>query len=244
MSLKRFNKSENLSAKHEQDVMPAISSFGRVENQYKPLKREHSSNIGHASEGGSSFPNGRSRDLDSDDSSFPAPKKRKTKAKAVKPNLSFEQDDDSDEAAISMPARRAPMSAPEPRDGDGKELQRDGRKARLGPNVAAGYVPKAITKHSLRQEAERKECLREDFRRQQEAVKAAEIIVPFVFFEGTNTLTGRIKMRKGDTADVLLSRAQKTLVKEDYKKWVHLKLDDLMLVRGGVMIPHVSQQDR
>ena len=173
----------------------------------------------------------------------PATKKRKVKPNVGK--LSFAADDEDGggvnrAAAVTEPKVQEPQaSGSEPTsdhsvgDGNGDEKGRH-----IGANKLAGFVPKVLTKSGLRREAEQREALREEFRKKQETVKNTPIVVPFVFFEGTNTVTGRVRLKKGDTVDVLLSGAQKIVVKQDYKKWVHLKLDDLMLVRGGIMIPH------
>lgn len=229
--MKRFNKSGAASIAGTDGTAASASSPNS-------FKREQSSDSGPDPEARISSSHDRSNDVKT-----PALKKRKTKSKAAPSKLSFgldDEDEDDPSSANEKPKLNKSQAEVPAADTLAPDSETDRPKSRLGANKLAGFAPKAITKHALRQEAEQREALREEFRKKQERVKEANIVIPFVFFEGTNTVTSRVKLKKGDTVDVLLSGAQKILVKENYKKWVHLKLDDLMLVRGGVMIPHVS----
>ncbi|KAL9051803.1 MAG: hypothetical protein Q9162_005797 [Coniocarpon cinnabarinum] len=225
--MKQFSKSasSSLSASASQTTGPDSA----------PSTREQNSSNGQSSEVRFSSSLDRSTA-----SSSPLQKKRKLNSNARRAKLSFEEDDDEIEGApqSTIAKKSKPGPAAPPKELSTDAGQSDRQTSKIGANKMTGLAPKAITKHSLQQEAEQIVALREEFRKQQEIVKEANIIVPFVFFEGTNTITSRVRLKKGDAIDALLSAVQKILVKEDYKRWVHLKLDDLMLVRNGVMIPH------
>lgn len=83
----------------------------------------------------------------------------------------------------------------------------------------------------------------------QETVKATEIVIPFVFYDGTNIPGGACKVKKGDYIWVLLDRSRKVGAElgvgggekaNSRREWARVGVDDLMLVRGEVIIPHVS----
>ncbi|KAL9601404.1 MAG: hypothetical protein Q9179_002879, partial [Wetmoreana sp. 5 TL-2023] len=67
------------------------------------------------------------------------------------------------------------------------------RKRRLGPNTSITFTPKVVTKSALLREAQTREQLRKEFLVVQEAVKATDIIIPFVFYDGTNIPGGACK---------------------------------------------------
>lgn len=82
----------------------------------------------------------------------------------------------------------------------------------------------------------------------QEAVKATEIAIPFVFYDGANTPGGMVRMQKGDFVWVFLDKSRKVGAElgvgdqsTSRKSWARVGVDDLMLVRDTVIIPHVSQ---
>lgn len=106
-----------------------------------------------------------------------------------------------------------------------------------------------MTKAALLREAQTREQLRKDFLSMQEAVKATEIILPFVFYDGTNIPGGNCKVKKGDHIWVFLDRSRKVAAElgvgggekaSNRREWARVGVDDLMLVRGEVIIPHVS----
>lgn len=120
-------------------------------------------------------------------------------------------------------------------------------------------APRALTKAALAAEALAREKLRKEFLEIQEAVKESEISIPFVFYDGSNIPGGRVKVRKGDHIWLFLERCRKvgaelgvsgtasgsgvgfSKSKEDSKKqWARVGVDDLMCVRGQVIVPHVS----
>ena len=126
-------------------------------------------------------------------------------------------------------------------------------RKRLGPNANVLVAPKAMTKSALLREAQTREQLRKEFLSMQEAVKATEIIIPFVFYDGTSTPGGSCKVKKGDHAWVFLDRSRKAGAElgvgggeraSSRREWARIGVDDLVLVRGEVIIPHVSNPRR
>ena len=120
-------------------------------------------------------------------------------------------------------------------------------KRRLGPNSNLTMAPKAMTKSALLREAQTREQLRKEFLLMQEAVKATEIIIPFVFYDGTNIPGGACKVKKGDYAWLFLDRSRKVGAElgigsgeraKSRNEWARVGVDDLMLVRGEIIIPH------
>ena len=131
---------------------------------------------------------------------------------------------------------------------------------RLRPNPRAAVpAPKLLTKATLQAEAVARDTLRREFLALQEAVKATEILIPFVFYDGTNVPGGTVKVKKGDHIWLFLERCRKVGAvtgvssngrgksvngsksrRENKKEWARVGVDDLMCVRGEVIIPHVS----
>ena len=122
------------------------------------------------------------------------------------------------------------------------------KQKRLGPNASlSAAAPKAMTKSALLREAQTREQLRKEFLSMQEAVKAAEIIIPFVFYDGTNIPGGACKVKKGDHIWLFLDRSRKVGAElgvgggekaKSRNEWARVGVDDLMLVRGEIIIPH------
>ena len=122
-------------------------------------------------------------------------------------------------------------------------------KKRLGPNSNVTVAPKAMTKSALLREAQTREQLRKEFLLLQEAVKSTDIVIPFVFYDGTNIPGGICKVKKGDHIWLFLDRSRKvgaalgvgaTGEKSNSRRdWARVGVDDLMLVRGEIIIPHV-----
>ena len=84
----------------------------------------------------------------------------------------------------------------------------------------------------------------------QEAVKATEFLIPFVFYDGTNIPGGVCKVKKGDHVWLFLDRSRKvgaelgansTEKSDSRREWARISVDDLMLVRREIIIPQVSQ---
>lgn len=123
------------------------------------------------------------------------------------------------------------------------------KPAKITANAAVGVVPRALTKAALRREAAEREALRREFLALQEAVKNTEVAIPFVFYDGTNIPGGTVRVRKGEFVWVFLDKSRK--VGADLgvggdrglnvrREWARVGVDDLLLVRGTMIIPHVS----
>lgn len=122
-------------------------------------------------------------------------------------------------------------------------------RKRIGPNANVTFVPKVMTKSALLREAQTREQLRKEFLAVQEAVKATDIVIPFVFYDGTNIPGGSCKVKKGDYIWLFLDRSRKVGAElgvgggeknSSRREWARVGVDDLMLVRGEIIIPHVS----
>ena len=128
---------------------------------------------------------------------------------------------------------------------DSSDLEKE---RRVGPNKNLSAAPKVMTKAALLREAQTREKLRKDFLALQEAVKGTEIIVPFVFYDGTNIPGGKCKVKKRDFIWMLLDRCRRVgagvgsgegEMNSSRREWARIGVDDLLLVRGEVIIPHV-----
>ena len=121
-------------------------------------------------------------------------------------------------------------------------------------NPNAPPPPKALTKASIEAEAHARDTLRKEFLVMQEAVKNTEILIPFVFYDGTSIPAGSVKVKKGDHVWLFLDRCRKVgaemgvrggnnasqAKKDTRREWARVSVDDLMLVKGDVIVPHVS----
>jgi hypothetical protein len=176
----------------------------------------------------------------SDASSHPVRKKTK-KRRTGGAKLSFADDDDDEETEGGKSDSGAA--------GSGKENTLDGgeKKKKFKANASVAIVPRAMTKSVLRREAVEREVLRREFLTRQEAVKATEIAVPFVFYDGTNIPGGTVRVKKGDFIWVFLDKSRKVGAEmgvgekaNAQREWARVGVDDLMMVRANVIIPHVS----
>ncbi|SMR61745.1 unnamed protein product [Zymoseptoria tritici ST99CH_3D1] len=114
------------------------------------------------------------------------------------------------------------------------------KKRPLRPNATLGHQPKAMTKSALLKEAQLKEALRKEYTQIQEAVKATEFVLPFVFYDGKNQPGGMCRMKKGDHIWLFLERARKVgadKADKGRRDWARISVDDLMLVKGDLIIP-------
>lgn len=151
-------------------------------------------------------------------------------------DLTSKNDDDTPDE--DRPTKASPASS---QNGVTRE------RKRLGANANLGVTPKAMTKSALLKEAQTREQLRKEFLLMQEAVKATEIIIPFVFYDGTNIPGGACKVKKGDYVWLFLDRSRKVGAElgvgggekaNSRREWARVGVDDLMLVRGEIIIPH------
>lgn len=186
--------------------------------------------------------------------STPQPPKKKRKP-AVKGKLSFGFDEENDgnadspASAVDTPRSTTPDGRASGKASPAPEHSDVMARRRLGPNTNVSVAPKAMTKSALLREAQTREQLRKEFLVLQEAVKGTEIVIPFVFYDGTNIPGGMCKVKKGDYIWVFLDRSRKVGAelgvgsageKANRREWARVGVDDLMLVRGEVIIPHVS----
>jgi protein FAM50 len=133
---------------------------------------------------------------------------------------------------------------------NGKDSEKDQKRpAKVAVNSSVGVVPRALTKAALRREAAEREALRKEFLLLQAAVKATEIAIPFVFYDGTNTPGGVVRVKKGDFVWLFLDKSRKVGAQlgvgadkssNARRDWARVGVDDLMLVRGSIIIPHVG----
>jgi protein FAM50 len=118
-------------------------------------------------------------------------------------------------------------------------------KKKLGANSNIGLKPRVMTKTALQREAQQAELARQDFVVMRDAVKATEVVIPFVFYDGTNVPGGRCRIKKGEQIWLFLDKARKVGAElgagsdKSRRDWARVSVDDLMLVRGEVILPHV-----
>lgn len=186
---------------------------------------------------------------------------RKKKKKASKGLLSFGDDEEEGTSIASTPAARTSRTkAGLSPDSAASISDNQATLRRLAPNPNAVLpAPKVLTKAALQAEATTRETLRREFLSLQEAVKATEIIIPFVFYDGTNIPGGTVKIKKGDHIWLFLDRCRKVGAElgvaggggaggnsgsksknDSRREWARVGVDDLMCVRGELIIPHVS----
>ncbi|KAI1340322.1 XAP5, circadian clock regulator-domain-containing protein [Xylariaceae sp. FL0016] len=156
-----------------------------------------------------------------------APKKKKKKGVKAATKLSFDDSGEEDEATAE--------GTPEPEQ----------KKSKFKANSSVSVVPRSLTKSALRREAAEREVLRREFLARQEAVKTTEIAVPFVFYDGSNIPGGVVRVKKGDFVWVFLDKSRKVGAEmgvgekaNAHREWARVGVDDLMMVRGNVIIPH------
>ncbi|KFA48798.1 hypothetical protein S40293_01505 [Stachybotrys chartarum IBT 40293] len=170
-----------------------------------------------------------------------APRPVKKKKKQGKKLLSFDDEDEADTSAQSDAAQdKGDVRSTDATEDDGGK-----QKSKFKANAAVGLVPKAMTKAALRREAMERETLRREFLVLQEAVKATEIAIPFVFYDGANIPGGIVRVKKGDFVWVFLDKSRKVGAElgvgekaNAQRTWARVGVDDLMLVRGTIIIPH------
>jgi protein FAM50 len=163
-------------------------------------------------------------------------KKRKKVKKSL---LSFDEDDsdDSDTSATSAPRSRTPNARPNDEEGES-----------LRPKKAAnpsGTGPRLLSRAAQQLEAQEKARLAREFNDMQKRVKKTDIVIPFVFFDGSNTNGGRVRVKKDDQIWLFLDKARRMGAQlsvggeRGRKEWARVNVNDLMLVRGDVILPPV-----
>lgn len=174
----------------------------------------------------------------------------------MKGKLSFGFDDGDEEAeqgtasdSISAKTSKSPDGNKARRASSLPVTEEVGQKKRFGPNTAVPIAPKVITKSALQREAQAREQLRKEFLAIQKAVRATDVLIPFVFYDGTNIPGGICKVKKGDHVWLFLDKARKVGAElgvggageraSSKREWARVGVDDLMLVRGEIIIPHV-----
>ncbi|KAG5963521.1 hypothetical protein E4U58_003539 [Claviceps cyperi] len=127
----------------------------------------------------------------------------------------------------------------------GDTQTRKSAHSKVRANAAVGVIPRAVTKAALLKEATEREALRREFVAVQEAVKATEIAIPFIFYDGSNVTGGTVRVKKGDFVWVLLDKSRKVGAERRVgergnprRAWARVGVDDLMLVRDNIIIPH------
>lgn len=159
--------------------------------------------------------------------------------------MSFGADDEGDtDFSVSKaptPREGTPADSTANSDADNKI-----QKKKLGANTSVGLKPRVMTKSALQREAQQAELARQDFVVMRAAVKETEVVIPFVFYDGTNTPGGRCRIKKGEQIWLFLDKARKVGAElgvggdRSRRDWARVSVDDLMLVRGEVILPHVS----
>jgi protein FAM50 len=178
--------------------------------------------------------------------------KRKKKKPRTKAPLSFgddegSEDDGDNNTGVSRGDKKRRVHDTE------SELETEaGMIKKADPKVvnsSVAIVPRALTKAALRREAAEREALRKQFLLLQAAVKATDIAIPFVFYDGTNIPGGIVRVKKGDFIWVFLDKSRKVgadlgvggeKTANVRREWARVGVDDLMLVRGTIILPHVS----
>lgn len=177
----------------------------------------------------------------------PQPPKKKSKKSAPRGKLSFAIDEDGEDSSEASRAATPKLKSRGAENGKSLETYGDDTfvKRKLGPNSAVTVAPKFMTKSAIAKEAQTRDQLRKEFLAMQEAVKATEIAIPFVFYDGTNLPGGICRVKKGDHIWFFLDKARKVGAEmgvgsdTSRKGWARISVDDLMLVRGDLIIPPV-----
>ncbi|KAI3064509.1 hypothetical protein CBS147353_8679 [Aspergillus niger] len=182
------------------------------------------------------------------------PPKKKKKKPITKSKLSFGDDDEEEENDSTADVAATPRDSSIPRSASRTPADDSSAPSsrRITPNPNAPPPPKAMTKAALKAEAEARDALRKEFLAMQEAVKNTEILIPFIFFDGTNIPAGTVRVKKGDHVWLFLDRCRKVGAelgvggnsgaskarKDNRREWARVSVDDLMLVKGEIIVPH------
>jgi protein FAM50 len=167
-----------------------------------------------------------------------------------------EENEESGQAPAQKSVKKAKTAAGKSstpdNDDDEEEPSSTLVKKRFKPSSSVSIVAKAQTKSALAREAQLKESLRKQYLATNEAVRATEFVLPFVFFEAKDMAGGKVRLKKGDFVWLLLERARKIGIELGERgegpmglggrrrEWARIGVDDLMVVVGEMMVPHVS----
>ncbi|KAJ4422178.1 hypothetical protein N0V82_003147 [Gnomoniopsis sp. IMI 355080] len=179
------------------------------------------------------------------------PKKKVKRVKKALVSFGDEEDEEGDATPV-VKLKKKKLSQDNGDGGVDLDPGSDGTDAskkpgKIAANASVGVVPRALTKAALRREAAERETLRKEFLALQEAVKNTEIAIPFVFYDGSNTPGGIVRVRKGEFVWVFLDNCRKVGAELEVggeknanarREWARIGVDDLMLVRGTMIIPH------
>ncbi|KAF3005659.1 hypothetical protein E8E13_004040 [Curvularia kusanoi] len=176
--------------------------------------------------------------------STPKPVFKKKRKIAAKGKLSFgvDEDEETDSTASKAPTPREHTPVETSTVSLGTEDKPI--KKKLSANAGVGMKPRVMTKSALQREAQQADVARQEFLRMRESVKATEVAVPFVFYDGTNIPGGICRVKKGDPIWLFLDRARKVGAElgvggdNSRRNWARVSVDDLMFVRGEVILPH------
>ncbi|KAM7187337.1 putative DUF890 domain containing protein [Naviculisporaceae sp. PSN 640] len=206
-------------------------------------------------------PNNAAANVSSADNSEAEKHKKKKVKRAAKALVSFAGDDEEEEGSEPVISKKDKKHAPKGVGGDAEKGESenvasggnsDAESRKLAPkkltvNSSVSIVPRVLTKSALRREAAEREALRKEFLQLQAAVKATEIAIPFVFYDGTNIPGGMVRVKKGEFVWVFLDKSRKVgaelgvggdKLANARRSWARVGVDDLMLVRGSIIIPH------
>lgn len=164
--------------------------------------------------------------------------------------LSFgDEDEEQDGTKAKEPIKAKPTAQTATDDDESAEPTLV--KKRFKPNSSVAVQAKAQTKSALAKESSLKESLRKQYLATNEAVRATEFVLPFVFFEAKDMAGGKVRLKKGDFVWLFLERARKVGIELGERgqgpvglggrrrEWARIGVDDLMLVVGEMMVPHV-----
>jgi protein FAM50 len=176
----------------------------------------------------------------------PTPQSPKKKTKKTLGKLSFAMNDD-EESADGSDLQPAMSKAKAGKSSQPKTERGTLSKKKLVANSNVSMMPKLMTKSAIEKEALARDELRKEFLAMQEVVKSTEIVIPFVFYDGTNLPGGFCRLKKGDHVWLFLDKARKVGAgmgvggsASAKKGWARISVDDLIFVRGDIIIPHVS----
>ena len=178
--------------------------------------------------------------------STPKPVFKKKRKTAAKGKLSFGLDDDEETESIASKASTPRENTPADTSAVSSGTEDKPIKKKLSASTGVGLKPRVMTKSALQREAQQADLARQEFLRMRESVKATEVAVPFVFYDGTNVPGGICRVKKGDPIWLFLDKARKVGAElgvggdNSRRNWARVSVDDLMLVRGELILPHVS----